>query len=494
MSESTSRTRRATPGSGLGSLWQRSGKLVERVTDSVKEAARSGLLKQGIEARERGNLGAAYFLLKEEFGNRPEESEVAVAFWDAACEYDRAADAAPAVAGLIKRHAQIGQQDLAAQYWIELTSRVEGAMADPAALVRVIPTLQELVHAAEAELREADSEDGEVDEEIARAKDMRHAALMRALQSAASPDNGGLTPGLAIHLAELARDLDPESALSAARTALGSEELHETKRRRMVELMAEIDPSAALPFQSDDEPEAEAFAPEPQPDLDAEPQPAEPQPDLDAAPEPVTEQDPARNHPLRTDSPPRDALSDEELEALRKRLPPSRSSTEGSTASESTDAPAPAAPDGSDGSHRDLMVHHGRLSALGEAMAVVALEDGRRARVAFEKLEAIAVAEVEGLERAPVVIIDLLLNWRTGPDAGQPLRGVRLRLTSLDDTVALEKPEGTTLTGRELLSELLDRAPAAPLPGPDAALGGPIPRFESPADYERDVLGLRRPC
>lgn len=473
-------------GGRFSSLFQRGGRLVAGLTDTVKEAARTGLLKQGLDARERGNLGAAFHLLKEEYGNRPDDEDVAVAFWDVASEYDRAQDAGAAVASLVRRHAHAGQIDLAAQYWVEFTSRVEGALAEPAALVRIVPALQEQVAAAEREAAEAaraaEADGSEpVDPEIVAAKDERCAALLQALRAAVHPDNTGLTPGLAIHVAEQARELDPESALVAARSVLESTEIHEAKRRRMLDLIAELDPDAELP----EEP-ASAPEPEPAPAPRSVPAPA-PAPRAKAAPDGGAPPPAAERHPLYTESPPASALSEAELEALRRRLPPARPARPAPAAA----AAGPEAKASETGGRR-LELHYGRLSSLGDATLVVELEGGRRARVSYEALEAIAVGEVEGLGARPLVVIDLLLNWRSGPSEGQPLRGVRLRLSGLDDEIALDRPEGATLSGRDLLSELLDRAPAAPLPGPDAALGGPIPRFTSPADYARDVLGILR--
>ncbi|MGH0034088.1 MAG: hypothetical protein ACQGVK_03585 [Myxococcota bacterium] len=461
-------------GGRLGSIFQRGGKLVAGFTDTVKEATRTGLLKQALDARDRGNLAAAFHLLEEEYGERGDEVDVAVAFWDVASEYDRAPSAAPAVAGLIRRYAQAGQVDLATQYWVELTTRVEGALAEPAALVRIVPALQEQVEAAQREAAGAEEEDAEA----AVAKDERAAALVQALRAAVHPDNSGLTPGIAIHVAEQARELDPDSALTAARSALENFELHEAKRRRMLELIAELDPEAEPPPPLEELEEPPPPVPEP---VDAEEAP--PETPTPSGSETAPRRPGASQHPLYTESPPRPELSDDELEALRRRLPPTRS------AQVPSDDQAEADPQ-SASSGRRLEVHNGRLSSLGEATLVVELEGSRRARVSYEALEAVAVAQVDGLAPETRVVVDLLLNWRSGPSHGQPLRGVRLRLSGLDEAIELDEPDGAHMSGRELLAELLDRAPAAPLPGPDAALGGPIPHFASAADYAREVLGI----
>ncbi len=92
-----------------GSLVSRGGGLVDRLTGSVKEgvkeAGRAGLFKQALAARERGNLAAAFYLLEEDYRDRPEDVDLASAFWDVAVEDQRAADATSAVSSLIRRYA-----------------------------------------------------------------------------------------------------------------------------------------------------------------------------------------------------------------------------------------------------------------------------------------------------------------------------------------------------------------------------------------------------
>ena len=59
----------------LGSWIGRSGGLVASVADSVKEVSRGGLLRQALEARDRGNLGAAFHLAREEHDVRPDDDD-----------------------------------------------------------------------------------------------------------------------------------------------------------------------------------------------------------------------------------------------------------------------------------------------------------------------------------------------------------------------------------------------------------------------------------
>ena len=97
-----------------------------------------------------------------------------------ACE--RAQDAAPAVAGLIRQLAASGRGGQASELWTELRSAVPSVRIDPSALVRV------------AEALEAGG---------------GHELLVQALRDAA--DAEGLSPGLAVRIAEMARERDPLS-------------------------------------------------------------------------------------------------------------------------------------------------------------------------------------------------------------------------------------------------------------------------------------------
>ncbi len=308
-----------------GSLLQRSGGLVDRLTDSVKEVGRSTLLKQGLEARERGNLPAAYWLLDEEFRSRPDDLEVCVAFWDAAVDYDQPENAVKAVACLIEKHASGAEVELACQYWYELVGFDLSAVVSPSALARLLPTLQQNEEECEEE----------------KDKALKSAALISALRAIVNRSNEGLTVGVALRVAELARELDPDSALEAARFCLDSEGLHDVKRRRLVSLVLYLDPGADIEMP---EPDPSEFAPPP-----VVPSPAESSSMPGSAEligEPTTEHEPepergsaspeeggrsaktgddsssARKHPLWEESREYSTMTPDELEQAK--LPPSR--------------------------------------------------------------------------------------------------------------------------------------------------------------------------
>jgi hypothetical protein len=335
----------AASGGLLGSLKKRSGGLMDRVAGSVKDAARSSLLKQAIEARERGNLAAAFHLAKEEYGNHPDEPHVAGLYWDVAVAYERPAEAIAAVAGLIRKNA-LAAHELAMQYWVELDSLVPGTVIDPSTLARLVPHLAKQVEEDKSvELPEpVEGKPEDPDAAMARAaRAARESALRSAIRGIVDERNcDALTAGLAMHVAELARELDPPSALAAARHALGCEEVHQTKRERLQALISELDPSAPAPpspAQETGSPVASSSA-EPQ----AAPAPAVGVEPADAPDASAVEEHPARNHPLREHAPRRTALSDAEVAALQRRLPPSRSAAQ--TAEQGGDTQTEAADPG----------------------------------------------------------------------------------------------------------------------------------------------------
>jgi hypothetical protein len=590
---------------------KRGGDLVDKLAGTVKDATRNPLLKQALEARERGNLAASFYLLEEAFTEKAEKDGdlvIAGAFWDVAVEYERAEDAVHAVAVLIRHYAGSNECELAAQYWSELAPRVTDALAEPSSLIRIVPILQEQV-------------DEEPDED---ALVQRQQVLLLALKAIVNPANTGLSPGLAVRTAELARELDPDSALAAAHVALEADDLHQAKRERLQQLICELDPNApALPAPPPPEP-----IPEPEPEAE-----------VGAVEQDESGHGPARNHPLRADSRPAMGLSDAEAIALRAKLPVSQpGSVALGKAVESTQAVAPtvdtaqavvdaveqsaermpadtaaaldAAPEASIGStlddapdlevdfnadsqpelevdpfaesnpdidvdlesparraataepepeseptpeldaafaseagtdtepscepesdaeEEDLLVSlepvsdgppsslpepevmvfdvplepradaarfsdakviPGRATELDDGGVWLDVQGGRRTRIEYDKIQALAVARIAELGVAPVAILDLLLNWNDDSDA--PLRLVRLR----SDEIDVEGLGGGASNGDAALlyvaAEILSQCHPIPLPDPDAVLTGNMPAFDSLAGYELEVLEVSR--
>ncbi len=478
----------------LDSLKKHSGDLMGRVAVSVKEAASSNLLKQAIAARKRGNLAAAFHLAKEEYAGQPDEPEIANFYWEVAVEYQRPVEAVAAVVGLIKKNV-IGAHEVATGYWIELSSQVPDAMVDPSTLARMIPQLaNQIEEAGEFEdpdasesvspgVSEAESEGDErkkKDPLVSLARKVRlsrELALRAAIRGVIDDRNRDLlTGGVAMHVAELARELDPESALVAARFAVDCEDVHKSKRDRLRILIAELDPS---------------------------------DPGMN----------PARNHPLYEKEAESSGLSGDEVSALNKRLFSSSISDQRATEQTAESADAPAPPSVLEPTRAPRVVHDpepeeteptpipidlaaeapvfvdlkcvpAQPTGLSETMLFVQTESGRRSGIKLEKVQAVAVVEVDRITDVPVVIVDLLMNVRN--DDETPLRIARLRTDEFDPLALMPDESDSGAALQVFLGKLMEYTHAIPLPDPEAALGLVVPRFDSLDAYEQQVLQVRR--
>jgi hypothetical protein len=249
-----------------------------------------------------------------------------------------------------------------------------------------------------------------------------------------NPLNSDLTPGLAVRVAEMARDLDPPTALAAAHNALASPDLHEAKRARLQEMIAAIEQAAA---------EAEAAA-KAAPSDEAEPgEPSEPaRPQAAAAPVDAESADRAAADALEAQAP-----------ALR---------------------------------FMEVKVSEGVPGGLLEDAISLVLPDGRKARLAYAKIEALAVAEVRGLEIHPVVLVDVLLNWKES--GASVLRLLRMRSDTFDARSLAPDETDAIEAFRWFLAELLTRSNAIPLPDFESARGLQLRDFESLEAYQSEVL------
>ena len=483
----------------LDSLKKHSGDLMGRVAVSVKEAASSNLLKQAIAARKRGNLAAAFHLAKEEYAGQPDEPEIANFYWEVAVEYQRPAEAIAAVVGLIKKNV-IGTHEVATGYWIELSSQVPDAMVDPSTLARMIPQLAsqieeagefedpEMFEQASAGVSEGGSGDEDRKKEdplvsLARkVRISRELALRAAIRGVIDDRNRDLlTGGVAMHVAELARELDPMSALEAARFAVDCEDVHKSKRDRLRILIAELDPN---------------------------------DPGIN----------PARNHPLYEKESEPSGLSGDEVSALNKRLF-SSSTSDPRTAEQAAEekvaesAKAPATPSTPEPTRAPRVAHDpepaetepepipidlaaeapvfvdlkcvpAKPTGLSEKMLFVQTEGGRRSGINLDKVQAVAVVAVDRMTDVPVVIGDLLMNVRNDDDT--PLRIARLRTDEFDPLVLMPEETDSGAALQVFLGKLMEYTHAIPLPDPEAALGLVVPRFDSLDAYEQQVLQVRR--
>jgi len=474
-------------GRGLAGLFSRAERGAGKLRQAALGPRRSPALQHALAARERGNLEAAWWLLREALDDPEGDAlEAASSLWDVARELGRAAEAARAAAVLVERHGSAGETELAAQYFAELVTEAPEAGVSPAAILRILPALLER---AEAEReRAAGGEDGSAgDGALEDGKEAARELVRTALRRAVESDPDALTPGLAVRIFEAAREVDTDVARRAAEAALRSPDLHEARRERLRAFAEGREPVPPAP------PEP----PRPQrsrpvgPPADA---PASAAPETTPAATPAARTAPAaagaaQLPSLRLAASEPDALSEAEVAAAASRLPRSSPAAaapaheEGPSGAEeppvAADGAAPAARAGA------ARVLAARLEAVTEQGVRLLFPGDRRSAVGFEQVEAVAVAEVEGVAPWAVPVVDLVLNWSRRRQ--EPLRVVRLRGDELEaDAVAGGEHTGGPL--RALLARVLESSRAVPLPDPESALGLQLARFETPEAYEASVL------
>ncbi len=380
----------------LGTRW------AERSAASLHSLVRPRILRQAISAARRGNLDAAFALLREEVSERPDDPKSTLLFWGVALASERAPEAAEPMARLVRRQAALGDLEAAADQWLALATEVPGAVLDVATLARIVPVLRTRYSQAR----------GEAAQQQARER------LLDALRRSVDPASGVLTPGIALRLVEEARGLDADVARRAAEAALAAPGLHEAKRARLSELVRSL---------------ADGRWPE-------APNPPAPRPVSSAS-------------------------------AASAELP------------RSAPRVAPMPPAAASSALRVVEIIPVELTDDGLVAWEVANE--QRTRVHYRAIEAVAAAEVLGLADTGVIVIDLILR---STRAGRPRSSLRMRSNAFDPAALFPERTDAGQALRALLSEVLDRSGATPLPSPDSALALRPQRFESLAAFETETL------
>ena len=117
---------------------------------------------------------------------------------------------------------------------------------------------------------------------------------------------------------------------------------------------------------------------------------------------------------------------------------------------------------------------------------MIEVDNGRKARIPYERIEALATAAVSGIGEKPIVVIDLLVNWSA---AHEPMKLIRFRSDQFDPG-QLAPGQTTQLKALQtLLNDLLLATDATPLPNLSAATGAPFAVYQGLDAYHREVLG-----
>jgi membrane associated rhomboid family serine protease len=413
-------------------LAMRAFKIEERFIDPAIEASithysANPVLEEAMAARESGDVGRAFELLQAEWKRKPDD-DLALAFWDAAVACAQPELAAPALVAAVRSAVRRNEFDVALRHWSTLASEAPKTLVDPGTLLRLVPVLV--------------------------AENQKDQATL-ALRQAVDPANRGLVGGLAMRAAELAREIHPPSALLAARAALASPDLHPAKREKIEALIAELAAQVA------------AAAPEPA---------AEPGSDLAADADRLIGDELTGN-----------GLSADALSAEIGAGPPPVPGAAAEPELDLDDFPL---------DEEALATSRFARAKLGEARPTrlegellhLALEDGREGGLRLDKVQAVAAAIIAGLAAKPVLVIDLLVNWNEAE--AEELRGVRLRSDRCDPRKLVPSDGSPQQAFGALIEKLLEASSGVALPDGQAAVGKPFSRFESLADYQRDVLGV----
>jgi membrane associated rhomboid family serine protease len=123
--------------------------------------------------------------------------------------------------------------------------------------------------------------------------------------------------------------------------------------------------------------------------------------------------------------------------------------------------------------------------AMEDAHLVLDVSGRGRSRVAFERVEAVAVAGVKGLSASgkAVLVIDLVMNWTRGDD----LQVVRLRSDAFDPRKLLGTQGSSLQAIRAFAARVRERSRAESLPAA-AADDAPFHIFADVASYQAEVL------
>jgi membrane associated rhomboid family serine protease len=472
-------------------------------------------LVKAMAALSAGRHELAFDLLEQAARAHPEDPDVITNLWETACACDRVQRAAPLVLLFVQQQITSGDEAVAVNLWCELVHKAPKLQAHPRALVELASALKR-----EKRVREA-------------AWTLRCAAQQRAL-----------LPGAALRIASLAKGIHPSTGIAAARRALETPGLDQSKREHIEGLLRELDeerraspeidldtaPDRSIAIELDD-----SFAPPPQHakalaqaeanatsgfQLSADGSLEEDAAGVDLAADPslpateLTSPDMGFAAPLANATPltaaPAGSPNARTPAAALSAPPPSAAALPRATAprpAAPTAAPAtaarpvpspPAAPRAPavDAIAFDTIAGEARFQslklievvplAMDEQRIELAQAGGKRAAIAYSQVQAVGVGAVHGLSDKPVILIDLLLNWNN--PAGGPLQVLRVRSDRFDVRRLAPQASRPMDAIRSLLAALLERSGAVPLPDAAAARGNPVRIFADLASYQREVL------
>ena len=479
--------------------------------------------KQMVEAARRaleeGIYEEAFLLFQQEAANRPRDLDSVMGYWESSVAFDKPEEGALPLLAWIRAELAAERESRAAEAWCRAIEIERSFPIDGPTLVKLVPTLAKLG---------------------------RGDAAVSALRYVLSSENPSLNAAMALRARQLAAELDPATELLAIHRVLVLAELpvekEERLRERMDELRAEgtspcddpfaeshveekVSPGSALPSAL---PAALLSAPTTAPaeiksdpasparestsstgeydplglsdgraidiELEDDRPPVVPVPDAASLPPAVDEPDMSYFGENSSDTEPLglmepfDAMDTPHpaLAPLADAVPPAVSSPVASSVSNDLDIElgGPVSlPRFRDAKRSEVVPVQFAPDHL-----VLQIGDGSRSKLALTRIEAVASAVVEDVSARPVLIIDLLLNWRD--TEAEVLKVVRLRSNTFDPRSLLPNAGAGMQALRAVLAHLHQAAGAEPLPSAAALAGQPFSRFGRLVDYEREVLDI----
>lgn len=394
----------AAIGSGLGAslalgirLCQFEEVFVAPARGGHSSRAKRPALERARASQALGRDEEAVHLLQEALATDDASADPLV-LWDVATAMSRPADAAAAMLRVIRDDVRRGDREAAVAHWLEVEERGLSADADVTLLIRIAGFL--------------------------RGAEQSQAAL-RALQRALTLGERGGSPVVASRVARAARDLDVETAESAAWRALGSLDLDYEERQSLEEMLGELyatrDPDLEVrrthTYGKEDPRETQRAAPAPE----------------------ATGDEAERPKPIDLD------LASRALQAT---------------------VVTP-------------------LGLEGRALCVE-MPDGTKRLVELDRVDALAVAAVHGLGPKPVILVDLVFNWVALRD--EPLQVMRMRGDRFDPRRLSPGRDSALEALRDFLARIQECTSATPLPDAEAVVGRPFAVLDDLNTYQRDVL------
>jgi len=395
------------------------------------------IVEEAMEARSRGDFDHAYRLLTQAAKETPDDPETITALWEVACALRLSTEAAPAMLRIASCALRDGEKELATQYWNEVAERAPEARAEPTWLVRLVPVLLELDQPKQAALA------------------LRHTVS----------EGQSISLGTSLRVLDLARGVDANAGIYAARTVLASPTFHESKRDRIRQLLAEFEEEAAR--QPSNLRQGAGIDRSISLDLS------------DDIPPPVPSE-PGDEQSL-------DSPFGLELDATGALVTANAPKLKDNTEYFVGLPPEEVIPD-SLGRFMSVKTSNAVPVELLDDSIVLAQPDGKSTKLNYQKIDAIAVGAVPGKSSKPVLVVDLVLNWND--TNAETLRTVRLQSDAFDVRRLVPIARRPTDAFRTLVAELLSRSSAVPLPDENGARGHPFHNYPDLEAYQREALAI----